>query len=229
MNAPRPARTGDRRAKTRDQLLAAAQTLLLDRDAGPLGIRRVTTAAGLVHGSFYNYYPDLDALLDDLAALMFASHAALVAGLRAGLDDPAVAFALITRQTLHLVIDEPDYGRLLFDSGLPVDRFVTGLRGAMGADIVEGLRRGRFAAPDVDIAISLTAGAILGAGIDLHRGRLPAAAIEPLTARLLEALGLPADEARRLADADMDFVTPPPLPLRWQAVPPPFQEALRAA
>ncbi|HRD29268.1 MAG TPA: hypothetical protein PLO65_13295, partial [Caulobacter sp.] len=73
--------------------------------------------------------------------------------------------------------DEPTYGRLLFDSGLPVDRFVTGLRGAMGADIVEGVRCGRFAAPDVAIAISLTAGAILGAGIDLHRGRLGAAAI----------------------------------------------------
>ncbi|HRD29267.1 MAG TPA: TetR/AcrR family transcriptional regulator [Caulobacter sp.] len=80
MNEPRAARPGDRRARTRDQLLVAAQTLLLDREAGPLGIRRITTAAGLVHGSFYNYYPDLDALLDDLAALMFASHAALVSG-----------------------------------------------------------------------------------------------------------------------------------------------------
>lgn len=219
----------DRRARTRDQLLAAAQGLLLEQSAGSLGIRQVATAAGMVHGSFYNYYPSIEALIDDLAALLFASHAGMVAGLRARIDDPAVAFASITRQTLRLVTDAPDYGRLLFDAGLPADRFVTGLRGAMGGDIAEGARRGLFVAPDLDISVSLIAGAILGAAIDLHRGRLPAAAIEPLTARLLETLGLPAADARRLALAPMTFVAPPPLPLRWQAVPAPFQEALHVA
>lgn len=225
--APHP--PADRRARTRDQLLAAAQGLLLEQSAGSLGIRQVATAAGMVHGSFYNYYPSIEALIDDLAALVFAAHAGMVADLRARIDDPVAAFAGITRQSLRLVTDAPDYGRLLFDAGLPVDRFVTGLRAAMGADITEGARRGLFVAPDLDIAISLVAGAILGAAIDLHRGRLPATAIEPLTARLLETLGLPPADARRLAFVPMTFVTPPPLPLRWQAVPAPFQEALRVA
>src|SRR5690606_29551971 len=108
---------------TRDQLLAAAQTLMMDHSAGALGIRQVTTAAGLVHGSFYNYYPDLEALFDDLSRLVVASHAAAVLSAREGAADPAQTFARVTRQSLRIIAGSPGYGRLLFDAGLPVDRF----------------------------------------------------------------------------------------------------------
>jgi AcrR family transcriptional regulator len=219
----------DKRARTRDQLLVAAQALLVEQNAGALGIRQIALKAGLVHGSFYNYYPDIPALIEDLSGLLFASHAALVAGLRSGADDLPATFARVTRQTLRLIVDGDGYGRLLFDAGLPVDRFVSGLRAAMGADIAAGVRRGVFVADDLDVAISLVAGGILGVAVDLHRGALPASAIEPVTARLLETLGLSAAEARRLAFADIPFIAPPPLPLRWQDVPAAFREALRAA
>lgn len=229
MKSPETLLVSDKRARTRDQLLVAAQQLLEEHNAGALGIRQIAVKAGLVHGSFYNYYPDVPALIEDLSALLFASHAALVAGLRGGGDDVAATFARVTRQTLRLIPEGDGYGRLLFDAGLPVDRFVSGLRAAMGADIAVGVRRGVFTTDDLDVAISLVAGGILGAAVDLHRGALPTSAIEPVTARLLETLGLSATEARRLAFADIAFIAPPPLPLRWQDVPAPFREALRAA
>jgi len=229
MNQPTALPATDKRARTRDQLLVAAQQLLAEQSAGALGIRQIAVKAGLVHGSFYNYYPDVPALIEDLSALLFASHAALVAGLRSGGDDLAATFARVTRQTLRLIPEGDGYGRLLFDAGLPVDRFVSGLRGAMGADIATGVQRGIFTVGNLDVAISLVAGGILGVAVDLHRGALPASAIEPVTARLLETLGLPAAEARRLAFADITFIAPSPLPLRWQDVPAPFREALRAA
>ncbi|MCF8505913.1 MAG: TetR/AcrR family transcriptional regulator [Caulobacter sp.] len=229
MKPPAPLPTSDKRARTRDQLLVAAQQLLVEQNAGALGIRQIALKAGLVHGSFYNYYADVPALIEDLSGLLFASHATLVAGLRSGGDDLAATFARVTRQTLRLIPDGDGYGRLLFDAGLPVDRFVSGLRAAMGADIAAGVRRGVFVADDLDVTISLVAGGILGAAVDLHRGALPAPAIEPVTARLLETLGLSAADARRLAFADVTFITPPSLPLRWQDVPAPFREALRAS
>ncbi len=104
---------------------------------------------------------DIPALIEDLSGLLFASHAALVAGLRSGGDDLPATFAQVTRQTLRLIVEGDDYGRLLFDAGLPVDRFVSGLRAAMGADIAAGVRRGVFVADDLDVAISNQCGRLL--------------------------------------------------------------------
>lgn len=219
----------DRRTRTRDDLLVAAQTLLGANSAGSLGIRQIATEAGVVHGTFYNYYPDVDGLMDDLAGLVFASHATLVLDLRVGDLDPAVLFTRVTRRTLRLVAGAPTYGRLLFDAGLPVDRFIGGLRLAMGGDIEAGAARGVFRVADAQVAISLTAGAILGAALDLHRGALPATAIDAVTARLLESLGVSAGRAAGLIAEPLAEVAPPAPPLRWTDVPAPLREVLHAA
>ena len=56
-------RSGTKRERTRDQLLISAQALLMEADAAALGLRQITAHAGLVHASFYNYYPDVAALI----------------------------------------------------------------------------------------------------------------------------------------------------------------------
>ena len=210
--APLP---GTKRARTCDQLLVAAQDLLLEQNATALGIRQVTSRAGMVHATFYNYFADIEALLANLADLIFAAHAGLVAPLRAGLDDPAAIFAAITRQTLRTIVEVPGLGRLIFDSGLPIDRFLTGLRAAMQADVAEGVRLGRFTVPDAAIATSMVTGALIGLGLDLHRGLVPPTAIEATTARLLELLGLARPAAEALAGQPVAFRPAPALPLRW--------------
>lgn len=209
---------GDKRSRTRDQLLVAAQALLMEHSAGSLGVRQIATAAGLVHGSFYNYYPTVEALIDDLAQLVLASHAALVRVIRRDANGPAETFALITRQTLRCIPDSPGYGRLLFDSGLPIDRFLIGLRLAMRADVAAGAAAGVFKVDDLDLTVSLVIGALLGVSLDLRRGFVPPAAIEAATARMLQQLGLDPAEARRLSLADASFLPAPTLPLKWQTV-----------
>jgi AcrR family transcriptional regulator len=206
---------GSKRARTCDQLLVAAQELLMEQRATSLGIRQVTTRAGMVHATFYNYFADIEALLVNLSALVFAAHAGLVAPFRATIGDPAMLFATITRQTLRCLADEPGHGRLLFDSGLPIDCFVTGLRAAMEADVAEGIRQGVFTVPDAAIATSMVTGALLGLALDLYRGLLPPSAIEPTTARLLELLGVGPSRAHDIAHAPVAFRTAPALPLRW--------------
>ena len=215
MIASVPSLAGNKRARTCDQLLVAAQELLMEQSAPSLGIRQVTTRAGMVHATFYNYFADIEALLVNLSALVFAAHAGLVAPFRATISDPAMLFATITRQTLRCITDMPGHGRLLFDSGLPIDRFITGLRAAMAADVTEGIRQGVFAAPDPGIATSMVTGALLGLALDLHRGLLPPSAIEPTTARLLELLGVPPHRAHEIAHVPVAFRTAPALPLRW--------------
>jgi AcrR family transcriptional regulator len=210
---------GTKRERTRDQLLVSAQSLLMHEGAGALGLRQIMTHAGMVHASFYNYYPDVAALLGDLGELLGATHAAAMAMPSEGVEDAAARFARITRQTLRIVAEQPDFGRMMFDIGLPSYRLATELRLRLKMDIDEGVANGLFTVADVDLATSIVAGAITGLALDLHRGVLGFDKIDPATAQLLKYLGLDAAEAERLAHAAFDFPPPPQLPMRWLALP----------
>lgn len=220
---------GSKRARTRDQLLAAAQSLLMTQTAATLGIRQITDHAGVVHATFYNYYQDIAALIADLGELLGASHAAAMAGLPPDLADPALRFARITRQTLRMVAGEPGFGRLMYDVGLPAGSLVAELRLRLALDLAEGQRLGRFAVSDLDLTASMVSGAISGLALDLHRGLLSITCIEPATTRLLEWLGLDPVTAAALGHEPVTFEPAPALPLRWLALPPerrPGEEAL---
>lgn len=212
---PDPIILSDRRARTRDQLLVAAQALLATHTAGAIGMRQISLAAELPPGSFHNHYSSVEALIEDLARLIFTSQTILVEQLRHVFEGPAETFSAITRQTLRMVTDGPGYGRLLFDAGLPLDWFMSGMRQTLKADVTAAGQWGVFKIDDIDITVSLIVGAIAGAALDLHRGELEKTAIEPLTARLLGFLGVGEADAWRLAHAEATFMPPPPLPLRW--------------
>lgn len=214
---------GSKRERTRDQLLVSAQSLLMSEGAAALGLRQITTHAGMVHASFYNYYPDVAALIGDLGELLGATHAAAMAMTGDDHDNPAVRFTRITRQTLRIVAEQQGFGRLMFDIGLPTDRLAAELRLRLKMDIEEGVTAGLFTVADADLATAIVAGAITGLALDLHRGVLCSAKIDTATTQLLTYLGLDAAEAERLAHAAFD---PPPtleLPMRWLALPPVLQ------
>ncbi len=213
-------RSSTKRARTRDQLLVSAQTLLMAHGAAALGLRQVTDHAGLVHASFYNYYRDIPALIADLGELLGATHAAAMMALIAGVDDPAVRFARITRQTLRFVALAPGLGRLMFDIGLPVDSLSHELRVRLKCDIAEAMQRGIFAPGDAELTASMIAGAISGVALDLHRGILPMTVIDTATTKMLTQLGLHTEEAERLGNEPVNFPPPPAMPMRWLALPP---------
>ena len=211
---------GSKRARTRDQLLVAAQSLLVTHTAAALSIRQITDHAGVVHATFYNYYQEVAALIADLGELLGATHAATIGEFSDQLADPALRFARITRHTLGLVAKEPGFGRLMFDVGLPADSLVSELRLRLKLDLAEGMQLGRFRVSDLVLTTTMVSGAISGLALDLHRGILPLAAIEPATTRLLELLGLDSTAAAALGHEAIAFPPTPALPMRWLSLPP---------
>ena len=210
---------GSKRARTRDQLLVAAQSLLMTHTAAALSIRQITDHAGVVHATFYNYYKDVAALVADLGELIGANHAVTIAGLNQAWADPALRFARVTRQTLRIVAKEPSFGRLVFDVGLPADSLVSVLRLRLKLDLAEGMQHGRFSRSDLDLTTSMVSGAISGLALDLHRGILSLTAIDPATTRLLEFLGLDPTDAAALGQEALAFSFAAALPMRWLALP----------
>lgn len=205
-----------KRHRTRDQLLVAAQELLLAEGAAALGIRRIATQAGLVHSSFYNYYADIGALLDGLASLLVAAHLKAVGQVREGIEAPAALFAATTRQTLHIFQASPRYTRLMFDSGIPVDRLSRGLSSHMRQDLRTGMRDGSFRVQDLDVAATIASGSILALALAHLRRSRRAADIDGLTLELLKMLGVPAERAEALATAKMTYADAPAVPMTWK-------------
>ncbi|MBY0421481.1 MAG: TetR family transcriptional regulator, partial [Parvularculaceae bacterium] len=96
---PSPSSFG-KRARTRDDLLAAAQALLLERRAGAIAIADIAARAGVSHGTFYNYFESFDALLDAIGELAAATHGLCVRSAVANAEGAAEIFAIKSRQTL---------------------------------------------------------------------------------------------------------------------------------
>jgi AcrR family transcriptional regulator len=221
MSLDQQSRHGSKRERTRDQLLVSAQELLMDRTAAGLGLRQITTHAGLVHASFYNYYPDIPALIADLAELLGATHAVAMAGLFVGSEGPAVRFARITRQTLRIMAGQPGFGRLMFDVGLPADRLGAELRLRLSLDIADGAACGDFKVANVELAAAAITGAITGLALDVYRGHVSGDKIDAAAALLLTHLGVAPDASERLAHEAIIFPKLPTLPMRWLALPVP--------
>ncbi|MDZ4865864.1 MAG: TetR family transcriptional regulator [Alphaproteobacteria bacterium] len=204
-----------KRGRSLDELLVAAQALLLVRSAGSLSISEIATKAGMVQGSFYNYFDDIDALIDELGRLFVVHHGLMLKAIVRDAVQPVDVFALKTRQTLRIVTGSPAIGRLLFDAGLPVDRFIAALRDDLHADIVKGMAAGAFSFSSADLAASFVSGCLVSVSLDLHRGRIDKTAIDGATQEMLRLLGVPAGKAKAASHARVEFQPLLKLPLTW--------------
>ena len=205
--------TPTKRARTRDALLVALQELLLDPDLAALSVPLVVGRAGAAQGTFYNYFESLPEAIDAVGGLILAEHTRVLAVVTSGAADTAEIVARSARQMLMLFVHRPEVGRLIFDSGLPVDRFATGLRGHLHHDLQLGIAQGDFSVSNFDVASTVYTGTMLGTCLDLHRGQLSADAIPDILGHLLRALGVSARKAQRLAAAPQEFVQWAPFPL----------------
>ena len=202
-----------KRTRTRDALLVAVQELLLDPDVAAVSVPQVVARCGVSQGTFYNYFDSISDAIDAVGALILAEHARVLEAVTAGAADEAELVARSSGQTLLLMARRPDIGRLLFDSGLPADRITGGVRAHLHGDLQRGIDAGVFTVADFQVVGTVYAGAVLGACLDLYRGRLPVGAVPEVVEHLLRVLGVGKATAQRLAYAPREFMDWRPLPL----------------
>ncbi|MEI6621412.1 MAG: TetR/AcrR family transcriptional regulator [Actinomycetes bacterium] len=203
-----------KRERTRDLLLLATQELLLEAGGGRgLAVSEVTGRAGVAHGTFYNHFDSIHDALNGVSDCIMREHSRVLDELLVDVSDRAERFARSTRQSLRMVPDSLEYGQLLFDSGLPVDRLAAGIRARMHADIILGVGDDAFRVNDVELTVSILAGTILGLILDLYRGQIGPEAIEPATEQMLKLLGVTSRRAQRLSRKPHDFLKLRSLPL----------------
>jgi AcrR family transcriptional regulator len=200
-----------RKARTRAALIRAAQTLIAEGRTN-VPILEITQAADVGMGSFYNHFETKEQLFDAAVEAVMDGWGQLLDDLTADIEDPAEAFACSFRLTGRLQRREPELSRVFLNNVLRLLSADSGLAPRARRDITAAVEAGAFDVEDIDVAVTMTAGALLALGQLLHDQ--PDRDVEETTDRVTEDLlrmfGLPRRHAQRICSLplpDIDAVS----------------------
>lgn len=208
--------TDRRRVRTRAALLRAGQALFAERSVDGVSIDDIVAAADVAKGSFYNHFPDKEALARTLADEARRAVEATVARLGAGVDDPAERVARALCGFARQAAEEPTGARMMLrlfhGAAIPDAPMNAGVR----ADVQAGLRSGRFGGLGLEAAVLLAVGAVqiaVARVLDPGGAGRARALSQDLAFGLLRGLGLEpaaAEATAARAAADIFAEHPPP-------------------
>src|SRR6478609_9750590 len=203
MSAGAPSKQGNRldrrKARTRAALIRAAQTLIAQGRTNA-SILEITQAADVGMGSFYNHFDTKEQLYETAYEAVLDAHGQQLDLVTAGIEDPAEVFASSFRLAGRLHRREPELSRVLLNN-LPRHLGADdGLAPRARRDIAAAVDAGRFDVTDVDIAVTIAAGALLALGQLLHDqpDRDVERTTDQVTEDLLHMFGLPRRQAHRI-------------------------------
>jgi AcrR family transcriptional regulator len=198
-----------KRARTRGELVAAAEQLVAKRGLDAVSVDEITEAADVAKGTFYTHFADKG----DLAATI-ANHIRIeleekITAVNDGVDDAAVRMANGLSTFFAFAVAQPVRARALIrlipgvvDPEMPIN---AGVR----SDVTLGLKTKRFWVASVNAAVVTLLGMASAAAMRLtdaaHRVADPYAFSSEVLTTALVALGLKRIEAAHLAKTAMDI------------------------
>jgi TetR/AcrR family transcriptional regulator, ethionamide resistance regulator len=199
VNLPaRAALAEERRARTRDRLLVAAEAVIAEKGLHGVSIEEFARAAGVSRGTFYNYFPATADLISAMNRRVARHMNGLLAGIAQRPTDPATRLAASLHTMLSAYRADPIRGWVavqLASSTVPRTR---GYEEAFAALYKEGVQFGQFRDIDLTVAMTLCFGALRMVQRDVVLGEASARA-EELIALVLSAYGVPFDDARAIS------------------------------
>jgi AcrR family transcriptional regulator len=195
-------RQSRRKARTRQALVDAAVTLVVDGRADQATIQEITETADVGFGSFYNHFDSKDELFAEALSATLERWGQLLDRSTEEIADPAEVFAARFRLSCRMAQSNPDLARFLTQVGLGALAHPDGLAPRARRDIRSGQEAGRFAAIDPEVALAAVAGGLLG--FLARELETPAAARDhadgEITRGVLRLLGLSEADAADVAD-----------------------------
>ncbi|MFI8975210.1 TetR/AcrR family transcriptional regulator [Nocardia asteroides] len=200
-------RLEQRKARTRAALISAAQ-VFIGQGRLNVPILELTQAADVGMGSFYNHFASRDELLRVAVGEVLDRLGSVLDELTTGAGDPAQVFAQSFRLVGRLHRREPTASKVLLAEGLAFAGADTGVAVRARRDIDNGVRAGRFAVRDVELALTIVSGAALCLGKLLHvePARDDAEAVDQVAEDLLRMLGLDAREAQEISRSPLPSI-----------------------
>ncbi len=185
----------------------AALQLFAERGVTQVSVSELAEAAGVARGTIYNNLEQPEALFESVAAALAADMDQRIQQVFAAVDeDPAVRLATGIRLWIRRAHAEPHWGRFLARFAFSNASLQALWTGPPVADLLKGLQNGRYAfrQDQLPSVVAMIAGSVLGGVfmvLEGHRTWRDAGA--DCVELVLIALGLPREEARALAAADL--------------------------
>jgi len=199
-----------RKLATRQAFLDATIALLSSRSMDALTVDEIATRADVAKGTFYNYFPDKDALERELSSYVRARMETEISRTNERVSDPAERIARAFCCVLHFCLGAPEQAAAMMrlfpratDPAAPIN---SGVR----RDAAQGMTQGRIVATSEDAVVACVMG-VFTAGVnralDLPAGRVREFA-QALGTILLHGLGLKSAEAARIMRDAIEAILP---------------------
>ena len=196
---PQVNRLDRRKARTRAALIRAAQTLIAEGRTN-VPILEITQAADVGMGSFYNHFETKEQPFEAAVEDVMDGYGQLLDQLTHGIEDPAEVFACSFRLTGRLQRREPELSRVFLNNVLRLLGTDSGLAPRARRDIKAAMDAGRFEVDDLDVAVTLAAGTLIGLGqlLQDHPERDAEETTDRVTEDLLRMFGMTRRQAQRI-------------------------------
>ena len=195
-----PSRRDRRKLATRQALIDATHDLLASRSIDGLSVDEIAMRADIAKGTFYNYFPDKDALAREVASDMRKRIENAIARANEDIDDAAERIGRAFCCVLELALSAPKQAAAmmrLFPHALdPAAPINSGVR----RDVADGIAQGRIVASSEDVAVACIVGVFMAGvnrALDLAVDQARGFAQE-LGTILLHGLGLSRAQAARI-------------------------------
>ncbi|MEM7137340.1 MAG: TetR family transcriptional regulator [Myxococcota bacterium] len=188
----------------------AAIGLFAEKGSSDITVSELAQAAGIARGTVYNNLESTDTLFEEIAARLAAEMLDRIVASFADIEDPAQRLARGMRLFIRRAHEEPSWGRFFNRFALTTASLQAVWTGAPMADVLTGMTSSRYAlsAEQLPGVMAMIAGTVLTSMLLVLEGHQTWRQAGTDAAELvLRALGLPQDEAREIANADL-----PPLP-----------------
>jgi len=204
-----PSRTSRRTRETRRKLVEAGVALLRRADYAAVPVAEITQLADVGLGTFYNHFAGKDELFDEAVQSVLNAQTDRMAALAHVDDSPVTTAAIAMHVVLGLAQSDPAVAVVVARNGLRLLDAEAALVPQARALVQAGQAAGSFAELDVDLALSLVGGSLLGG---LHTWWSTPELVTPewtveLVARVLVALGCDLGDARRASSSGLDRAT----------------------
>jgi len=198
-----------RRAEMEVRLFSAALLLLAKKNTNEISINDLIEQANVSRGTFYKYFHSLNQVFLTLTAKLDDDLAPITDRLIVSIPDAATRVATGTRLLLTVGCRMPLIGKLMVQSGWPVNPAATKFLGHLARDIQLAMTQGVFEDIHAAVAANMIIGPMLGGLQTMLLGPPIPGYAEQLTLRILLSLGM----SRRAAD---EAILVPIPELTWQ-------------
>ena len=198
-----------RQTKTREALLSAARRMMAQGSRAAFTIDDLIQAAAVAKGSFYNHFPDKEALADEVHRVVREREEAEVRAVNTGVDDPVARIARGMAVYAQLSRTSPEDARILTLNQLDGSLLESTVNAGLAADLRAALRDGRIVVPSIEAAAMLIVGqvAVLMARLSGQAIGPPAHVLaQQCIAITLLGIGLSHREAQLLATQAVEAI-----------------------